>query len=220
MTRASIQTARCASQRLSEFRVSAADGEQWHAQRRRSRLADLASGTTRLLQAVTPPLGRQRACACLPGRSRPWDQGMQRGCRLALWAGTRTAVAGSATVTGPSCALLNFKSNRAETRTRPNVFKRRAHFVISRRGVAAGVISDGLRAHGCRSPPLGRRSFVGCRGAERRVRAARSLLRRYRGGVRRAERGTRASQHAGAVNAVVVAPRVQRTAARARYRRR
>ena len=31
-------------------------------------------------------------------------------------------------------------------------------------------------------------SFVGCRGAERRVRAARSLLRRYRGGVRRAER--------------------------------
>lgn len=51
---------------------------------------------------------------------------MQRGCRLALWAGTRTAVAGrSATVTGPSCALLNFKSNRAETRTRPNVFKRR-----------------------------------------------------------------------------------------------
>ena len=123
-------------------------------------------------------------------------------------------------VTGPSCALLNFKSNRAETRTRPNVFKRRAHFVISRRGVAAGVISDGLRAHGCRSPPLGRRSFVGCRGAERRVRAARSLLRRYRGGVRRAERGTRASQHAGAVNAVVVAPRVQRTAARARYRRR
>jgi len=146
---------------------------------------------------------------------------MQRGCRLALWAGTRTAVAGrSATVTGPSCALLNFKSNRAETRTRPNVFKRRAHFVISRRGVAAGVISDGLRAHGCRSPPLGRRSFVGCRGAERRVRAARSLLRRYRGGVRRAERGTRASQHAGAVNAVVVAPRVQRTAARARYRRR
>ena len=156
-------------------------------------------------------VGRELAHAFLEGAARG-----TRVCSAA--AGWPSGQAG--TVTGPSCALLNFKSNRAETRTRPNVFKRRAHIVISRRGVAAGVISDGLRAHGCRSPPLGRRSFVGCRGAERRVRAARSLLRRYRGGVRRAERGTRASQHAGAVNAVVVAPRVQRTAARARYRRR
>lgn len=207
MTRASIQTARCASQRLSEFRVSAADGEQWHAQRRRSRLADLASGTTRLLQAVTLAVGSAESLRMPSWKEPPVGPGYA----------ARLPALG---VTGPSCALLNFKSNRAETRTRPNVFKRRAHFVISRRGVAAGVISDGLRAHGCRSPPLGRRSFVGCRGAERRVRAARSLLRRYRGGVRRAERGTRASQHAGAVNAVVVAPRVQRTAARARYRRR
>lgn len=211
MTRASIQTARCASQRLSEFRVSAADGEQWHAQRRRSRLADLASGTTRLLQAVTLAVGSAESLRMPSWKEPPVGPGYA--ARLPAGPLGRHADRGGVT-------LLNFKSNRAVTRTRPNVFKRRAHFVISRRGVAAGVISDGLRAHGCRSPPLGRRSFVGCRGAERRVRAARSLLRRYRGGVRRAERGTRASQHAGAVNAVVVAPRVQRTAARARYRRR